>query len=160
MKITELMSGNWVIRKNVPNEYIKIFDILTYRKLIFGELDGMGITENVENLDGIPLTQKILELNGFVEVDKDKVKETATHIYLYVEDGEQEDGFAICGNDTYGYYLGIKLYNQASHLFVGKYHASKDPNLMSLVYPTYNAKYVHQLQNILTNFGIEKEIIL
>lgn len=158
MNIKELTSGDWVIRKNVPNEYLKVIDILTYRKLVFTELDGLGVMENIEDLDGIPLTQKILELNGFIEIDKDKVKETATHVYMHIEDGEQEDGFAICGNDTNGYYLGIYLNQYPT--FVGKHRVSNDPNLMSYVYPVYNAKYVHQLQNILTNFGIEKEIIL
>ena len=158
MNIKELMSGNWVTRKNVPNEHLKVFDILTYRKLVFTELDGMGVMENVDNLEGIPLTQKILEQNGFIEINGHKYKETSTHVYAYVENGEIEDGFAICGNDEYGYYLGTYL-NQYP-VFIGKYKASKDPNLMSMVYPQYNAKYVHQLQNILTNFGTEKEIIL
>ena len=152
------MSGNWVTRKNVHNEYLKVFDILTYRKLVFTELDGMGVMENVDNLEGIPLTQKILELNNFVEIEKDQFKNTRTHIYAYIEDNEYEDGFVICGDDINGYYLGYNLHGYP--VFIGKNVASNDPNLMSYVYPKYNAKYVHQLQNILTNFGIEKEIIL
>lgn len=152
------MSGNWVIRKNVPNEYLKVFDVFTYRKLVFTELDGMGVMESIDNLEGIPLTQKILELNGFIEIDKHKFKETSTHVYVYVEDGEMEDGFAICGDDTNGYYLGVYL-NQYP-VFVGKNVPSKDPNLMGYAYPKYNAKYVHQLQNILNLFEIEKDIVL
>lgn len=158
MKITELMSGDWVIRKGIPSEHMQIAGFNEFKNLVYMDFQGRGITENLDGIEPIPLTANILEKNGFVEIDKNKVKETATHIYLYVENGEQEDGFAICGNDANGYYLGTYL-NQYP-VFVGKYKANKDSNIMSYVYPVYNVKYIHKLQHILKDFEIEKEIIL
>ncbi len=65
MKATELMVGDYVIRKNVPKEILIVDAIESIRDIVYLDLDGLGITEKLENIEPIPLTQKILERNEF-----------------------------------------------------------------------------------------------
>lgn len=67
MKATELMVGDYVIRKNVPKEILIVDTIDSIRDIVYLDLDGLGITEKIENIEPIPLTQKILGQNGFKE---------------------------------------------------------------------------------------------
>lgn len=67
MKAGELMIGDYVIRKNVPKEILIVDTIDSIRGIVYLDLDGLGITEKLENIEPIPLTQKILERNGFVK---------------------------------------------------------------------------------------------
>lgn len=67
MRVNELMIGDYVIRKNVPKEILTIDTIDSIRGIVYLDLDGLGITEKLENIEPIPLTQKILERNGFVK---------------------------------------------------------------------------------------------
>ena len=111
------------------------------------------------NFEPIKLTSEILEKNGFIEIEKEHFKETSTHIYAYLGDNDEfEDGFAICGSDKVGYYLGYNL--NGYPVFIGKNVPSTDPNCMGYVYPKYNVNYVHQLQHILNLFEIETNIII
>lgn len=61
------MIGDYVIRKNVPKEILIVDTIDSIRGIVYLDLDGLGITEKLENIEPIPLTQKILERNGFVK---------------------------------------------------------------------------------------------
>ena len=65
MKANELMIGDYVIRKNIPQEILVVDAIDSIRNIVYLDLDGLGITEKLENIEPIPLTQKILEKNGF-----------------------------------------------------------------------------------------------
>lgn len=67
MRAGELMIGDYVIRKNVPKEILIVDTIDSIRGIVYLDLDGLGITEKLENIEPIPLTQKILERNGFVK---------------------------------------------------------------------------------------------
>lgn len=67
MRAGELMIGDYVIRKNVPKEILIVDTIDSIRGIVYLDLDGLGITEKIENIEPIPLTQKILEKNGFVK---------------------------------------------------------------------------------------------
>lgn len=71
MNATELMVGDYVIRKNVPKEILIVDTIDSIRDIVYLDLDGLGITEKIENIEPIPLTQKILGQNGF-ELQRDK----------------------------------------------------------------------------------------
>lgn len=65
MKANELMIGDYVIRKNVPNEILIVVAIDSIRGIVYLDLDGLGITEKIENIEPIPLTTEILEKIGF-----------------------------------------------------------------------------------------------
>lgn len=61
----ELMLGDWVIRKNVPDEKLTVVAINLITKLVALDLDGRGVIEISTNIDPIPITPEILEKNGF-----------------------------------------------------------------------------------------------
>lgn len=61
----ELMLGDWVIRKNVPDEKLTVVAINLITKLVALDLDGRGVIEDIYNIGPIPLTPEILEKNGF-----------------------------------------------------------------------------------------------
>lgn len=65
MKVNELMIGDYVIRKNVPKEILIVVAIDSIRNIVYLDLDGLGITEKIENIEPIPLTTEILEKIGF-----------------------------------------------------------------------------------------------
>lgn len=65
MKANELMIGDYVIRKNVPNEILIVVAIDSIRGIVYLDLDGLGITEKIENIEPIPLTTEILEKIDF-----------------------------------------------------------------------------------------------
>ena len=63
MKPNELMIGDYVIRKNVPNEILIVDTIDSIKDIVYLDLDGLGITEKLENIEPIPLTPEILKRN-------------------------------------------------------------------------------------------------
>ena len=65
MNATELMVGDYVIRKNVPNEILIVNTIDSIRDIVYLDLDGLGITEKLTNIEPIPLTPEILKKNGW-----------------------------------------------------------------------------------------------
>ena len=67
MRPEELMIGDYVIRKNVPNEILIVDTIDSIRDIVYLDLDGLGITERLTNIEPIPLTPEILKKNGFVK---------------------------------------------------------------------------------------------
>ena len=84
MKVTELMIGDWVYY-SYPNQFAtKVIDVCSHGEEPFirckrDERDNLYKSDQFDDfhvgiLRPIPLTQKILEQNGFLEIDKDKVK--------------------------------------------------------------------------------------
>lgn len=134
MEANELMIGDYVIRKNVPKEILIVDTIDSIRDIVYLDLDGLGITEKLENIEPIPLTPKILEKNGFVQ--------SMSHNWLIVIDNimieirEPEHNIAIwldwAEHETETY---------ASYMLPG-------PN------------YVHELQHALRLCNITKEIVI
>lgn len=59
------MIGDYVIRKNVPKEILIVDTIDSIRDIVYLDLDGLGITEKLENITPIPITDEILKKNGF-----------------------------------------------------------------------------------------------
>lgn len=59
------MIGDYVIRKNVPKEILIVDAIDSIRNIVYLDLDGLGITEKIENIEPISLTPEILEKIGF-----------------------------------------------------------------------------------------------
>ena len=85
------MIGDYVIRKNVPKEILIVDTIDSIRDIVYLDLDGLGITEKIENIEPIPLTAEILDKIGFKEskygeMILDEEEELGTsEIYLVLE---------------------------------------------------------------------------
>lgn len=65
MRVDELMSGDWVIRKGIPSEHMQIAGFNEFKNLVYMDFQGRGITENLDGIEPIPLTEEILKENGF-----------------------------------------------------------------------------------------------
>ena len=68
----ELMIGDLVIRRGVPEEPMRICGMNALAGVVYLDQDGRGVTEKFENIEPIPLTKEILEKNGweFDELDR------------------------------------------------------------------------------------------
>lgn len=58
MKANKLMIGDYVIRKNVPQEILIVDAIDSIRNIVYLDLDGLGITEKLENIEPVAPTPK------------------------------------------------------------------------------------------------------
>ncbi len=133
MKAEDLMIGDLVIRKCVPEEPMRVYDIKTSSGIAYLDQDGRGVTEKFENIEPISLTKEILLKSGFKEfsgggciikeLDNDEIPT------LYIWDG----------NDS------IYVVDEYS---TNKYTYIKD------------CKYVHEFQHELKSCRIEKYIVL
>ena len=65
MKKEDLMIGDCVIRRGVPEEPMRLYDMKTSAGLVYLDQDGRGVTEKFENIEPILLTHEIMEKNGF-----------------------------------------------------------------------------------------------
>lgn len=65
MKATDLMIGDWVIRKGHSKEQMYIISIDDVCDTVQLDLDGIAIRDKIFNIEPIPLTSEILEKNGF-----------------------------------------------------------------------------------------------
>lgn len=71
MKINDLRVGNWVTRKNVPNEFLKVHVIDSIKNTVYLDLNGIGVMEKIENLESIPINLNIIKkINGIICYDK------------------------------------------------------------------------------------------
>lgn len=132
MKANKLMIGDYVIRKNVPKEILIVDTIDSIRDIVYLDLDGLGITEKLENIKPIPLTAEILEKNGFIK--------------------QAYDGWLISVDNGRGQIEYRKDYFNG--LLRIDYNKKPFSKLMIKV------KYVHELQHALRLCNINKEIIL
>lgn len=140
MKTTELMIGDWVFIDHCSNRL----------EPCFGQVKGIDKNgEDVYTTDGmvdisllkpIPLTSEILEQNGFVT--KDKPDDWKGYRSYYYKNGSTGISF--------------KVYHDT-----GKYEWSGtcEISLNSMPY-WVRFKYLHELQNILRTYGIDKEITI
>lgn len=140
MKENELMIRDYVIRKNVPNEIFIVVAIDSIKGIVYLDLDGLGITEKIENIEPIPITPEILGKNGFVA-------NKHVYPYPYYEYVNEEDklkiGFAYPqGNRTS--YKESWVYIDSEYVFVEHLPCT----------------YVHELQHALRLCRIDKKIKL
>jgi hypothetical protein len=140
MRPRELMIGDYVIRKNVPNEILIVDTIDSIRDIVYLDLDGLGITEKIENIEPIPLTAEILEKNGFTGGEY----KSWTGDVWYLE----EEGFRK---------IGLTMSRKESTLW-GEKIKPLYPDSIGHKFAVPNIKFVHQLQHSLRLCGINKEI--
>lgn len=126
----ELMIGDYVIRKNVPKEILIVDAIDSIRNIVYLDLDGVGITEKIENIEPISLTIQILEKNGFVK--------TKNGVMTLDEDLGTSEIHLVLVPTFYEEYYWWAVNNEL----------------------TAKIKYVHELQHILKLVEIKKEIKL
>ena len=55
MKAEDLMIGDWVIRKGVPEEPMRLYDMKASAGNAYLDQDGRGVTEKFENIEPIVL---------------------------------------------------------------------------------------------------------
>ena len=65
MTFSDLMNGDWVIRKGIPSEPMQVVDFNVMKGLVFLDFQGCGIVEEIDNIAPIPLTPEILKRIGF-----------------------------------------------------------------------------------------------
>ena len=69
MYAKDLMINDWVIRRGVPEEPMRLYDMKASSGIAYLDQDGRGVTEKFENIEPITLTNKILEKNSFLKVE-------------------------------------------------------------------------------------------
>lgn len=144
MIASELMIGDYVIRKNVPKEILIVIAIDPFRNILYLDLDGLSITEKLKNIEPIPLTTKILEKNRFEKtLDEDDIecyryynRATDGYIKITLHDGGDGD-----------WTIEIVNYDRFND------HEIRYKNEFSFL-------KVHELQHALRLCGINKEIKL
>ena len=144
MKENELMIGDYVIRKNVPQEILIVDAIDSIRNIVYLDLDGLGITEKLENIEPVAPTPNILVKNGFEKtLDEDDVE-----CYRYYN--RAADG-----------YIKITLYDGSDgdwRLEIVNYDKFIDNEIRYK--NEFSFLKVHELQHALRLCGIEKTIEL
>lgn len=86
--IRELRVGNWVTRKNVPNEFLKVLAIDSIKNTVYLDLDGIGVIEKFENLESIPLTQDIIKKIVGIFSSEEIIDYPHKPSYEYIFDGK------------------------------------------------------------------------
>lgn len=103
MNANELMLGDWVIRKGVPEEPMCLYDMKVSAGIAYLDQDGRGVVQKFENIEPIPLTREIFEKNGFVCADlsfEDLYTGYGLHIYGEVYGDVYGGWYIICGTDV------------------------------------------------------------
>ena len=144
MKANELMIGDYVIRKNVPKEILIVDAIDSIRNIVYLDLDGLGITEKLENIEPVTPTPEILKKNEFEKaLDEDDIE-----CYRYYNNAA--DG-----------YIKITLYDGSDgdwRLEIVNYDKFNDNEIRYK--NEFSFLKVHELQHALRLCGIEKTIEL
>lgn len=135
MKAEDLMIGDWVIRKGVPEEPMRLYDMKASAGNAYLDQDGRGVTEKFENIEPIVLTEEILEKNNFHSK----------------EDFYNHKKFFFLGKNEYN--LDVYLDNKSIILIESYY----EPTVYAYM---CDCEYVHQFQHILKDLKINKEIKL
>lgn len=138
MKANELMIGDWVYNKH-HGKNIKLtpYDFFTNTHNEFGEQELAPFAKPTigRDLEPIPLTQKILEKNGFENIGDDTYQLEEKPCWFWVDFFRHTYG---CEYDT------------------STYEYEDDEHRLKL----YGIPSVHELQHALKLCGIEKEIEL
>ena len=71
MKATDLMIGDWVMRGNIVSEPMKVTEIIPYKDYVCMDFAGLAVAAKFSQINPIPITPEILELNGWYYDDLD-----------------------------------------------------------------------------------------
>ena len=132
MKVTELMIDDWVLSNdlNIP---IKVRGIMNqYSGSVCFYYNTREYIVDDFKLDPIPLTEEILEKNGFGFIDTSNNEYSSVWTGWWILDGLE---LGCCDN-------------------------SKFPVFFNIADTNVKINYVHELQHALKLCGIEKEIVL
>lgn len=136
MKANELMIGDWVLHDREPYQIRQLGiygvdrDGEDYPAVCVGKPKGVGLIVERNEIEPIPLTQEILEKNGFVLKEEEKGAYGVDIVPYYTRRDVPFEVF--CDGEPFAIWF-------------------KDP---------VNIGYVHELQHAFRLCGIEKEIIL
>lgn len=132
MKREELMIGDWVIRKGVPEEPMRLYDMKATADIAYLDQDGRCVAEKFENIEPIPLTSDILKKNSFLKVEAIKYPNNSVGLsFLYRDTSE-----------------GLRIFVQSA-CFGGP---------TSTMIKT--CKYVHEVQHMIKMCDIERAFVL
>lgn len=146
MEKEDLIIGDWVTRRGVPEEHMRICGMNVLAGVVYLDQDGRGVTEKFENIEPIPLTLKILEKNCFTKYDV----------------GHNVSGWSIMDDDNLYSAIPFTLTDNDFDTEPGEYKWGpiEDDREESFVREMGRINYVHELQHVLKVCKIEKEIIL
>lgn len=136
MKATDLMISDWVYNThNRQNEQVAEIGsglvMLAYNDLY-----------EYDEIEPIPLTQEILEKNGFVY-------------------WKNSDAFIVYAEESYSNQtVEVTLFNVESEFRNIQLHICESKYPQETMLHLMECNYVHQLQHVFRSCGIEKEIIL
>jgi len=147
MKANELMTGDWVLYGGEPNIITEVSEIIHGEATVC--FAGNNYMANIDEIKPIPLTKEILEKNGFKLHHKDRFH--AADYYVYWKGGERE-GTAIVVRffepDAGGVKVLVRFEMESFHkLGINTLHSC-------------DIEYVHELQNAIRLYKIDKEIEL
>lgn len=140
MKATDLMIGDWVIRRGVPEEQMRLYNMNASRGLAYLDQDGRGVAELFENIEPIPLTEEILEKNGWKKQIWWRYKQSDVVTY---DISEELFPIEFSGNE---FWLVDNCSDDGDYGYESNW--------------IVEVKYVHELQHALKLWGIKKEIVL
>lgn len=139
MEASELKTGNYVTIKG-NKEYFKVEDIIASKnRVTLLSKDGNKITECLDNIEPIELTEEIIKNAGYNTYH-------STVIYQSEIDKYNKEGWPLPYNENpYDYYFDMK-YGRIN-FYYGIFNLHPDSS-----YPgSISFHYVHELQNILTH---------
>lgn len=155
MDITKLMIGDWVWCGSNYGKVAEIFilhdslliTVNNRRNKYFEEVNPFEVTTDAEDIRPIPLTQEILEKNGFIWGYTSKEEDAMSQIGVLAEEGLVYDEGA--GS------IKIIFPNESD----GGVIVLSDQNFdRDITFIFVNIIYLHELQHALKLCGIEKEI--
>ena len=140
MKASELMSGDWVIRKGIPSEHMQIAGFNEFKNLVYMDFQGRGITENLDGIEPIPITTEFLERNGFIDPSYSKKVKYELH---------EPD-------------LQITYYPRYSVMSIWKKGENPVIVRQNGFYKAYNevVQYIHEFQHALKDCKIERNVVV
>lgn len=147
MKAEELLIGDWVIQKGVPEEPMRLYDMRVVARVAYLDRGGHVVIEKFNYIEPIPLNEEILHKNGFkndVIAQKSVIAEGASNFSVILISGDNR--ITINNIDEY-----LNSFNKWS------IHIDTE-DMRTLC--TAEITYVHELQHLLKLCKIEKEIIL
>lgn len=138
------MIGDWVEIKGLKDPYKRLSSVDEYRGKVDYWYGEKLIVSSIDNVLPIPLTEEILEKNGFEELMSEGWESAAKFGRIPEPTGVWQYGF--------GQFDSVSYLPKRSFLSV-KFMEGYTADIA-------NIKYVHQLQHALRLCGVEKEIIL